>query len=120
VARDRWLLAPRGSRSGWYGFLAVLGPDEGHKKLEGAGERQSWPGADQGADATVAEAVCQVGANGGGDPCSEAPLCQGWHRVLAPVGVEDQHACRQDQTVHGKRDEAGGCAGLAMGGVTSS
>ena len=39
--------------------------------------------------------VRKVGGNGGSDPYPEAPPCQGWHRVVAPVGVEDQHACRQ-------------------------
>ena len=43
------------------------------------------PGADQGTYRAMAEAVCQVGADGGGDACAEAPACQGWYRVLAPV-----------------------------------
>ena len=56
------------------------------------------PGADQGTYRAMAEAVCQVG---GGDACAEAPACQGWYRVLAPVGIEGEHACCQDQAVDG-------------------
>src|ERR1039458_10365340 len=51
--------------------------DEGHEEFEGAGQGQRGPGTDQCADGAVAEAVCQVGTDGGGDTGAQAPACQG-------------------------------------------
>jgi hypothetical protein len=63
----------------------------------------------------VAETVCQVGADGGRDARSEAPPRQGWHGLVAPVGVEDEHAGGQDEAVDGERQESRGDAGLVVG-----
>jgi hypothetical protein len=41
---------------------------------------------------TVAEAVRQVGADRGQDARTEAPARKGWYRLVAPVGVEYEHA----------------------------
>ena len=62
----------------------------------------------------VTEAVRQVGADGGQDARTEAPACQGRHGLVAPVGVEDEHAGGQDQAVNGEREKPGGHAALAV------
>jgi hypothetical protein len=64
----------------------------------------------------MAETVGQIGADGGGDAGAQAPACQGWYGYGAATGVEDGHAGRQDEPVHGERDEPGGCASLAVRG----
>jgi hypothetical protein len=102
---------------GWGGRGAGpgLGPDERHQEFERPGQGQGGPGADQGTDWTVAKAVRQVGAGRGQDAGAEALPRQGWYRPVAAVGVEDEHAGRQDQAVDGKREQACGHAGLAVG-----
>ena len=102
----------------WKGCLwsVWLGSDEGHEQFEGSGQGQGGPGADQRTDGAVAEAVGQVGADGGRNAGAQAPACQGWYGVVAAAGVEDEHAGRQDEPVHGKGQEPGGEAGLAVGG----
>src|SRR6266571_9050920 len=92
----------------------ALGPDEHHEQLEGDDQRQGGPRADQGTDRTVADAVRQVGTDGGDDPGTEAPACQWWHRLAPPAGLEDEHARRRDQAIRGERDEPGCQAGLAV------
>jgi hypothetical protein len=91
-----------GDRGGRRGTGSALPSDEGHQEFERAGERQGWPCADQGSDGAVAEAVRQVGADGGGDPGAKAPACQGWYGLVAAVGVEDEHAGGEDQAVDGE------------------
>src|ERR1017187_5380578 len=61
------------------GAGVALGPYQGHEEFEGAGQRQGGPGADQSADGAVAEAVRQVGADGGRDAGAEAPAREVWH-----------------------------------------
>ena len=63
--------------------------------------RQGGPRADHGADG--AEAVRQVGADGGEDACAQAPPRGGWYGLLPPVGVEGEHAVRIRPT----RDQLG-------------
>jgi hypothetical protein len=92
------------------------GSDEGHEEFEGAGQSQGGPGADQCADGAVAEAVGQIGADGGGDAGAQAPARQGWNRHGATAGVEDEHAGGQDEPVDGEGQEPGGEADLAVGG----
>ena len=55
-----------------------------HQEFERADQRQGGPGADQGPDRTVAQAVRQVGANRGHDASAEAPRRQ---RVV-PAGPD--------------------------------
>ena len=66
---------------------AWLGSDECHEEFEGSGQGECGPGADQCADGAVAEAVDQVGADGGGDACAQAPACQGWYRHGAAAAL---------------------------------
>jgi hypothetical protein len=62
----------------------------------------------------VAHAVRQVGTDSSEDARAQAPPSQGWHGMSTPVRVQDQHACRQDEPVHGERDEPCGHARLAV------
>jgi hypothetical protein len=67
------------------GFLIGVwsGSDEGHEEFEGAGQSEGGPGADQCADGSVAQAVGQVSADGGGDAGAEAPARQWWRGLVA-------------------------------------
>ena len=62
----------------------------------------------------MAEAMRQVGADGGGNARTEAPACQGWYGLVPSAGIKREHARRQDEAVHGEGDESGGQAGLAV------
>jgi hypothetical protein len=44
------------------------------------------------AGGAVAQAVGQAGADAGGDAGTQPPARQGWHRLVAPAGVQDKHA----------------------------
>jgi hypothetical protein len=68
------------------------------------------PGADQGADQPMAQAMRQVGTDGGDDASPQAPPRQGWYRLVAPVGVQDQHA-RRSATTTTLRNSPGGRPG---------
>ena len=72
--------------------------------------RQGGPRADHGADGAVAEAVRQVGADGGENACAQAPPRRGWYGLLPPVGVEGEHAVRIRPT----RDQSGPHPGPAQ------
>ena len=74
-----------------------------------------WPGAEQCADGSVAAAVCQVGADGGQDAGGQASPGQGWYGPAAPVDVEGEHACRQDEPIDGEGHESSGRPSLAVG-----
>ncbi len=50
----------------------------------------------------------QVGA----DASAEAPARQGWYRLVAAVGFEDEHTCCPDEVVDSERHRSGGWAGL--------
>jgi hypothetical protein len=78
-------------------------PDQGHKEFKRTGQRQGGPGADQGTDGPLAEAVRQVGTDGGDNACTEAPPRQGWCGVVPSAGIEHEHARGQDEpsTVNG-------------------
>jgi hypothetical protein len=97
-----------------------LGSDQGHEEFEGSGQGQGRPGADQCPDGAVAQAVGQVGTDGGGDAGAQAPARRRWHRLVAATGVQDEHAGRQDQPVHGEGQESRGEAGLAVGPACSA
>jgi hypothetical protein len=93
--RVGWL--PLSLDSAWLSALAARTsvlqagrPGRAWRSRRGQGQR--WPGADQRADGSVAEAVGEVGADGGGDAGAQAPACQGWCGVAAAAGVEDEHA----------------------------
>ena len=93
---------------------AMLCLDEHHQQFEGADQCQGGPGADQGADRAMAQAVCQVGPDGRGDGRAQAPPRQRRRRPVAPAGVQDQHAGRPDQPVDREGYEPGGQPGLAV------
>ena len=114
AVRDRQQEAHLGLRR-WHRAGYSPGPDEGHKELERARQRQCWPGADQCADGAVAKTVCQVGAGGGQDACAQAPACQWWCGLVVSAGVEEEHAAGQDEPVDGEGQKSGGQPGLAVG-----
>src|SRR6266581_7182763 len=65
---------------------------ERHEEFERVGQRERGPGTDQGTDKTVADAVRQVGIDGGDNPGTKAPACQWRYRLAPPTGLEDEHA----------------------------
>jgi hypothetical protein len=62
----------------------------------------------------MADAVRQVGTDGGRDAGAQAPLRQRWRRLVASAGVQQQHACGKNQAIHRERDQASGQARLAV------
>src|SRR6266702_5637984 len=57
----------------------MLRPGQRHEEFEGTGKRQRGPGTDR----AVTDAMCQVGADGGSDPGTQAPRARGgtgWFR----------------------------------------
>ena len=55
----------------------MLRSDERREEFKGADQRQRGPGADQGTYRAVAEAVRQVGTDGGDDASAKARAWQG-------------------------------------------
>src|SRR6266545_4567296 len=104
IAWRRWFLVRHDCR-GW--VLGALGDrcrcgsvrwsDEEHAEFVGADECHGGPGADQGADGAVVQAVCQVGADGGDDANPKAPGRQWWYRPGTAVGVQDDHRSRPNE-----------------------
>ena len=71
---------------GWLSLDVWFGPDQGHEEFEGASQSEGGPGADQCADGAVAQAMGQVGADGGGDAGPRHQRANGgtgWWRRLA-------------------------------------
>jgi hypothetical protein len=116
IVRHCWRSPVRVSGGGGRRLDRWFGSDQGHEEFEGASQSEGGPGADQCADGSVTQAMGQVGADGGGDAGAQAPARQWWHRLVAPAGVQDEHAGRQNQPVHGEGQQPGRQAGLAVGG----
>src|SRR6266487_3754449 len=88
VARD-WYALALGHHRRLHGEFFLIGPDQCHEKLEGAGQRQGGPCADHGTDRAVAQAMCEVSSDGGHDSGSQAPV----RPAVVPAGSRRAPAC---------------------------
>jgi hypothetical protein len=60
------------------------------------------------------QAMRQVGTKRRHDASTEAPGSQAWYALVAPAGVENDHRCRPDETIHRERHKPGGSTRLAV------